>query len=77
MISSVVDGKVLDWRWKFSVNRYLFYVGDIFIGQVFNMGRNGWSSFHREPNNIGIVDGFKSRYDASRFLLKFEENIGY
>lgn len=78
MISSVVDGKVLDWHWKRREIDELFFVGDRYIGQVFNMGRGGWSALHRNPQStIGLVDGFKTRYAASRFLLKFEADIGY
>jgi hypothetical protein len=40
MISTIVDGKVLDHRYKkIGDFIYNFYVGDIFIGQVFNMGK--------------------------------------
>ena len=77
MISSVVDGKVLDWHWKKRSNDYLFYIGDIFIGQVWNMGVHGWTALHRESNSIGLAEGFKTRYDASHFLLKFEKDIKY
>ena len=78
MISSVVGNKVLDWHWKkLGTDRYKFYIGDIFIGQVFNMGVHGWTGLHREPNIIGLCEGFKTRYDASHFLLKFEKDIRY
>jgi hypothetical protein len=71
MISSSVDGKVLDWHWKRRGVDILFYVGDIYIGQLFNLGRRGWSALHKDPNEIGLVEGFKTRYDASHFLLKY------
>jgi len=77
MISSVVDGKVLDWRWKKRKIDYVFCVGDIFIGQLFNLGKSGWACVHKNPNNIGSAEGFKTRYAASHFLLKFEESIKY
>lgn len=77
MISSIVNGKVLDWRWKKREVDTLFYVGDIFIGQLFNLGKLGWSAVHREPQTMGAVDGFKTRYAASHFLLKFEKDIQY
>ena len=77
MLSSVVDGKVLDWRWNKRQIDTLFYVGDIYIGQLFNMGKSGWSALHKTANSIGLVEGFKSRYAASHFLLKFDENISY
>lgn len=77
MISSVVDGKVLDWHWKKRQIDTLFYVGDIYIGQLFYHKRSGWTALHKNPNNVNLVEGFKSRYSASHFLLKFEENINY
>jgi len=77
MLSSNVEGQILDWHWEKRQTDYLFFVGDIYIGQVFKMPRDKWSALHRHPQNVGLVDGFKSRYDASHFLLKFEEKIGY
>ena len=66
MYSSIVDGKVLDWSWKKRDIDTLFYVGDIFIGQLFNSGRAGWSAVYKEPTGLGCVDGFKTRYAASQ-----------
>lgn len=77
MISSIVNDKVLDWNWKRKDFVYRFYVGDIFVGQVFNLGRSGWSALHRNHQPIGLVEGFKTKYAASHFLLKFEEDIDY
>lgn len=75
MYSSIVDGKVLDWRWKKRDVDTLFYVGDIFIGQLFNNGRNGWSAVYKDPTGLGCVDGFKTRYAASQFMLKFVKEV--
>jgi len=78
MLSSTVDGKVLDWHWRKRTNDYLFFVGGIYIGQVFNLGRTrGWSALHKDPQTIGLVEGFKTKYAASHFLLKFENKIPY
>lgn len=77
MLSSVVNGKVLDWHWKKRQQDYLFYVGDIYVGQLFNHGASGWASLHRGSNPVGLVEGFKTRYAASHFLLKFEIGIDY
>ena len=43
MYSLILDGKVLDFKYK-KVNELIwnFYVGDIFVGQVFKM-RYYWS----------------------------------
>lgn len=75
-MSSIVDGKVLDWHWKKRETDTLFYVGDIFIGQLFNGERSGWSAVYRNPTGLGCVDGFKTRYTASNFMLKFAKNEG-
>lgn len=77
MISSIVEDKVLDWKWKRYNYRYTFFIGDIFIGQVFNMDKLGWTALHRDHQPIGLVEGFKTKYAASHFLLKFEPNINY
>lgn len=77
MLSSIVDGKVLDWNWKRRETDTLFYIGDNYIGRVFYMGRAGWVALHRDYNSIGLAEGFKTRYAASHFLLKFEEDINY
>ena len=71
MLSLVVEGKVLDWRFK-KLNdfTYAFYVGDIYVGQVFKMKGRSWSAVSSKPNEIHPIDGFKSRYYASEFLLK-------
>jgi len=72
---SVVDGKVLHWKWKKRELDYLFYVGDIYVGQLFYIKRLGWSALHREHNCVGAVHGFKCKLAASEFLLKFEPTI--
>lgn len=77
MTSSVVNGKVLDWHWKNRKTDVLFYVGDIYIGQLFNRRVCGWAALHKTPNEIGLAEGFKTRYAASHFLLKFETDINY
>lgn len=71
-LSSVIEGKVLDWKWKKRKTDTLFYIGDIYIGQLFFFKNKGWSALHRLPQSIGLVEGFKTRYAASNFLLKFE-----
>lgn len=73
MMSSIVDGKVLDWHFKKHPNGYVFYIGDILIGQLFNLGRiSRWSAVSNRPIR-GHGDGFISRWKASEFLLKLNE----
>lgn len=69
MISSVINGKVLDWHWKKRETDSLFYVGDIYIGQLFNRGICGWTALRTLPS-VELVEGFKTRYAASNFLIK-------
>ena len=70
MYSIIVDGKVLDFKWKKHTEfSYVFYIGDIAVGQVFRM-RNSWTCVSHTPNKLCPVDGFKTRMYASEFLLK-------
>ena len=71
MLSLVLDGKVLDYRYKkrdeFTSS---FYVGDILVGQVFDMGRSGWSAVCCGDCVMRPAEGFKTRYAASKFMLQ-------
>jgi hypothetical protein len=71
--SVIVDGRVLDFRYEklTALQAVNFYIGDIFIGQIFKMRAREWSvvSFHT-PDPLCPVDGFATRYHASEFLLK-------
>lgn len=73
MYSVCVNGKVLDYHYKKSKRSHLqsFYIGDILIGQVAKMTRGRWTaiSWHTKCP-YGNIDGFKTRFDASEFLLK-------
>lgn len=72
MLSEIRDGKVLDFRYKVQDELIqAFYIGDILIGQVFRLGKNNWSCVSWEyPHDVYPVDGFKSRYHASEFMLR-------
>jgi exosome complex RNA-binding protein Csl4 len=70
MLSCIFEGRVLDFKYKkLSEFAYTFRIGDIYVGQVFNMG-DSWSAVSATPNPYGVVDGFKNRYYASEYLLK-------
>jgi len=70
MYSVVVDGKVLDFKFKrLNDFTYAFYIGDILVGQVFHM-KTSWSCVSHTTNTLCPVAGFKSRYYAADFLLK-------
>jgi len=81
MYSTVVDGKVLDWKYKRSGHDfpvYNFYIGDIFIGQIFNLGRSGWCpvTFHTVCPYKN-VHGFRTLCHASEFMLQVCGFINY
>ena len=75
MLSIIVDGKVLDFTYKKGAAGFWnFYIGDIFVGQVINTKRGGWTAIShvKESDLLGFrsIDGFKSRYTASEYLLR-------
>ena len=70
MYSAVVDGKVLDYRFVKNEVGACFYVGNILVGQVFNMRKGHWSAVSSYENPYGPVDGFATRLDAAQYLLK-------
>lgn len=72
MQSVNVNGKVLDFHYKKKNDFiYSFYIGEIFVGQLFNLGMHGWSAVGT-PATSGFskVDGFKSRNNAAQYLLR-------
>lgn len=76
MISTVLDGKVLDWHFKKQNDfTYTFYIGydedQVLLGQIFKMSPTQWSAVSwvegvKAPYNN--VDGFRSRYYAASYL---------
>jgi|GEM_PF-5663219 len=70
--SVIVDGKVLDFVYRKSLEfSYNFYIGDVLVGQVFRAGRGNWTAVSwKKPSKLCPVEGFRSRYHASEFLLK-------
>lgn len=75
MPSSVcVNGKVFDFHYKATTNFiYSFFIGDIFISQIFNMGKRGWSVvLHSEipAGALRSVSGFRTRADAAEYALR-------
>ena len=71
MYSVVHEGRVLDFSYKkLNEDHYAFYIGEILIGQTFKM-RAGWSAVSNlVPNPLGVIEGFKTRYNASIYMLK-------
>lgn len=81
MLSTIVDGKVLDWHYKQHKhpdlrNQYMFYIGDIYVGEIHRMSvmnQATWCACAGSiPHIICPVYGFRTRYDASVMLLKLE-----
>lgn len=66
------EGKVLDFRWKKILPHvYAFYVGTLYVGQVFNLGRT-WSGVGKHSHKLNGLPGFKTRMDVANFLLQLE-----
>jgi hypothetical protein len=70
--SIIVDGKVLDLRFKRLGNGLqAIYFDDLYFGQVGDMGRNmGWCAISKDPYPFMPVYGFKTRLAAVKFVLK-------
>lgn len=73
------EGKVLDYKFVPTTQDFIynFYCGDLFMGQIFRMGRKGrryWSMvpFHPEfPEYRSLsYDGFATRLDAAEMCLQ-------
>lgn len=70
--SIVHNGKVLDYCFKkISNNIYNFYIGNIFVGQIFKHSKHSWSAVNFYESKQCLVDGFGSRLYAADYLLKF------
>ena len=74
MLSIIHNGKVLDFCYKVSQKglSYNFYVGDIFIGQIFKRSKHNWTGISFTDIK-GSMGGFGSRYHASEYLLKLNK----
>jgi len=57
MMSTIVNGKVLDWKFKKGGQDFItvFYVGDIYVGQIFKMS-HGWSVVGKSPNALSPIE---------------------
>jgi hypothetical protein len=73
MKSIAHNNTILDFKFKKHALPFIynFYLGNIFIGQIFKIKSNSWSAipFHT-PSPYGAIDGFKSRDDAAMIMLK-------
>jgi hypothetical protein len=73
MMSVIKDGKVLDFRFKKTTQKFrtLFYVGDIFVGQIFKIRRT-YSVVGKNPHPLSPIRGLATRWQAAELLLKME-----
>jgi len=73
MMSAIVNGKVLDFKYKKGGQDFItvFYIGNIYVGQIFKMS-NGWSVVGKTKNSLGPIDGLRSRWQAAELLLRME-----
>ena len=78
MNSTIVDGAVLDWHYtknKEHLNVHNFYIGRIAVGAIFQVARASWTAVNcyksgtRQYKVTKPVEGFRSRYYASKYLL--------
>ncbi len=79
MKSVIVDGVVLDFKYK-KVDEftYIFYVGHILVGRLFRFSlKSGWAAVSHKHHDMNGVDGFKTRWKASEYLLKLNKIGGY
>jgi len=75
MLSTIYDGKVLDWSYKKMTidDWYAFYIGDIYVGQVSKRDRDdSWTAISAESSVMFPVTGFQTRYYASKFLIEIQ-----
>jgi hypothetical protein len=72
-MSAIIDGKVLDFHYKKGGQDFItnFYIGDIYIGQIFKM-QHGYSVVGKTPNPLGPIDGLRTRWQAAQLLLRME-----
>ena len=76
MQSIILDGKVLDFRYAKRAYGYVFFIGDVLIGEVFSPTEydKGWVAVsHYKSHAVCPVSGFRTRYDAALFLLKLND----
>ena len=77
-IVTILNNKVLDWRYKKRIQGgYTFYIDDILVGTVSkSSGRdktwtaiNHYNSDKEQPRRPNMVKGFSSRYYACDYLI--------
>lgn len=74
MPTSVIEnGEVKDIMHKrLGDNVTTVYLGDEYIGQTHKLW-NGYSCFIKYPNPLGVVSGFKTRWQATAFLIQIRK----
>lgn len=68
------DNKWHDYHWQLQKRDDMivwnFSTGDIFIGQIFKMGKSNYSAVTCDFTVGFPVDGFRSRHCAGQFMLE-------
>ena len=52
--------------------QYTFYIGDIYVGEIFKMGKKGYSVVGKSPNKLCPIAGFRTMHDAAVMLHHLE-----
>lgn len=76
--SHIVNGKVLDVtskKCKYLQGRYVVYLGEIYIGQIYKMKLGHWDILTAWSSPFNGLSGFVNKYKCYDVLLKaFEQN---
>jgi hypothetical protein len=75
MYSICYEGKVLDYKYKPITYGYNFYIGDIFVGQIFKMPRYWSAVSSKDCPGLNNVDGFKTKFAAAEYMLRHQGYI--
>lgn len=72
------DKQVLDWKFKKFECGYNFYIGDIFLGQLFKpySSRSGWTAVPDATLGKNIP-GFISREKAADYIVDLYRKMDY
>ena len=71
----IINGTVLDYHFTKRKIDTVFKIGDIIMGQLFNVAGR-WTAVSYYGNPYGPVKGFSTRCDAAEFLISvFQHNI--
>ena len=71
--SVIVNREVRDIGYRKLENEgYAVYLGEEYIGQVFELRRQHWAAVPRTPHKLSPLYGFGSRPSAMEIILRIE-----